>query len=230
MKRKIALITLVLLTGGCMPTFTAVREPTVEQQMRQALAHPDPEMRLSALEAIHPSSREDRIRVQAAIAYIALGLDAGRFRLEAGRLYELVRNAPLHETSRPVQALAYLGARLNDRGNGGDVSTRSVKTAVNTLCFSWDEHLEHGTLEARVQRNLVLACRAYLEGEPDPVVATFLARAVSAAMGNYRLSSELHDTLGLKNDDGEVDVGRVVSSYLTHGLRERGIDLTILIY
>lgn len=126
-------VTALGILAGCAstPSYVPPREPSYRELKARILArYPEPEMKLSALAELSPTSRTDQLDLAATRAVISLPL--GRFNAYSDPLVRVSKGMPLHQIAPPVQAVAHLAHLV--LGTNGEVASGKVKQFVESHC------------------------------------------------------------------------------------------------
>lgn len=196
MNLKIAVVGVAVLitTGGCASQAEIDHDAVFGAEYRAALAHPSPEMRISALKAVKAPSDEDALRLYGAILYQAATGQPKKFAAEAAAVLPALEQVRLHEVSRELQVLAYLGATVNGKPEMAEkLAAREIRVAVDAGC-AYPTPMAYATLSPEsgksfkriLEFNMASACIAALSGrEAEALSKLVSAAAIIRATGMY---------------------------------------------
>lgn len=194
MNMKHTTIILLVTLGGCATQADIDYGAAFGQEFRAALAHPSAEMRVSALKAIKAPSDEAATRLRGAILYQTATGQSRKFAAEAAEALPAMENVRLHEMPQELQALAYLGAKVNGKPELAErLAAREIRAAVDAGC-SYPTPSAYATLSTESSKsfkklaefNMASACIAALNGRDSEALTNLVSvAAIVRSTGLY---------------------------------------------
>lgn len=164
-----------------------------------AMAHKDPELRISALEESAPPTAASALKVQKRIAATALFYLPGEYEQRVRQLAGAAAPFRKHELDRESAALLALGAAGGylEAAEVDRYTTRQVRGQTGALCHAttisdYARRVRgHKLARKGYERYAAASCHAWISGKPEEARRIFTVDLAQLAISDSRLAAEL---------------------------------------